>query len=321
MRFGSAPLVALLAACYGPSASSGAPCGPNGECPSGLDCIGGLCLPPGSTPRDDAAIGDDADMQADGNMVTVDAPADGSMMYVPWGTPVAVPSLNAVFGQGEGDPSFTSNRLTVMLTSNSPDDIFECTRPAIGQAFTCVVLAINSVTDDKSPEISADGLTLYFTSDRGGAFDVYVTRKLGGVWINPVVASGLSSATTDDDIAISPDGLTAIVEQDPGTNHFVFYTRASTLQMFANPVTHTELEITADIAAPTITNNGDIIYFHAGATRDIYMATRKLNGTYNTPVPVTELNTASRDAAPFVSVDNKYMLFERAGDIYETSRP
>ena len=257
----------------------------------------------------------------DGSMVTVDAPVDGSTVYVPWGTPVAVPSLNAVSGQGEDDPSFTSNKLTVMETSNSPDDIFECTRPAIGQAFTCVVLAINSTTDDKSPEISADGLTLYFISDRGGAFDVYKSTKSGGVWSTPAIATDLSSTMTDDDLAISPDGLTAVVVQDPGTNHMVFFTRASTAVPFANPVTHTELEITADIAAPTITNNGAIIYFHAGGTRDIYMATRKVNGTYNTPVPVTELNTAARDAAPFVSADDKYMLFERAGDIYETSRP
>lgn len=317
MRLAWAPAVAVIAACYGPSVSPGAPCGPNDVCPSGLDCIGGFCLPPGTMTQDDAAVQDDADVMIDGSMVTIDGPVDAAV-YVPWGTPVAVPSLNAVSGSGEGDPTFTSNKLTAMVTSNSPDDIFECTRPAIGQAFTCFVLAINSVNEDQSPELSPDGSTLYFTSNRSGSYDIYMSTKTGGVWSTPTTASGLTSASSDGDVAISPDGLTAVVER---SNHFVFYTRASTAVPFANPVMHTELEITTDIAAPTITNNGNVIYFHIGSTRDIVMATRKGNGTYNTPVPVTELNTSGRDAAPFVSADDKYMLFERGGDIYETSRP
>ncbi|HEX5060411.1 MAG TPA: hypothetical protein VFV99_13680 [Kofleriaceae bacterium] len=321
MRFGCAPLVVLVTACYGPSVNPGSPCGPNGECPSGLECISGLCLPSGSTPHDDAAMPDDSAVEIDGNIVLADAAPDGALPYVPWGTPVAVPSLDAVSGHGEGDPSITANKLTVLLTSDSPDDIFECNRTAIGQAFTCFVLAINSVDDDKSPEVSADGTTLYFSSDRGGSFDIYISKKTMGVWSTPVVATDLSSATTDSDLAISPDGLTAVVEQDPGTNHFVFFTRASTAVPFGSPVTHTELEGPIDIAAPSLTNNGDILYFHAGNTRDIYVATRKPNGQYNMPKPVTELNTSSRDAAPFVSADDKYMLFERAGDIYETTRP
>jgi hypothetical protein len=316
--------VVLVAACYSPAVHPGAPCGPGDSCPSGLVCEANVCVVPGTG----SAMPDAWDMVLDtppdtSSATPMDAPADGTPAYVPWGTPAVIASLNAISGQGEDDPTFTSNKLTVIETSNSPDDLYECTRPAIGQAFTCTIITVlNSTSDDRSPEISADGLTLYFTSNRSGTNQAYTSTKVNGLWTTPVLNTQLSASGSPGDIAISPDGLTAIVDEDAATqNHFIMYTRASTTATWANPVTHTELEVTTDIAAPSITNNGAVIYFHAGGTRDIYTAKRMANGTYTTPVPVTEPNTASRDAAPFVSADDKYMMFERAGDIYETSRP
>jgi hypothetical protein len=47
-----------LCACYSPSATPGAPCGPGGECPSGLSCIDSRCEQPGSTGDLDAATSD-----------------------------------------------------------------------------------------------------------------------------------------------------------------------------------------------------------------------------------------------------------------------
>jgi Tol biopolymer transport system component len=180
---------------------------------------------------------------------------------------------------------------------------------------------VDSTATEKSPELSADGTTLYFATNRGGNYDIYVSKLVGTVWSTPLIDGALSTAGNESDIAISPDGLTAAIVENVTANHISIATRASTALPFGTPVVHTELEVTTDIAAPTITNGGAIIYFHVGATRDIYRALRKGNGMYATPSPVTELNTAGRDAAPFVSADDKYMLFERSGDIYETSRP
>jgi hypothetical protein len=44
-----------LASCYSPSAAPGAPCGPNGECPSNLSCINSRCEPPGTSGDVDAS--------------------------------------------------------------------------------------------------------------------------------------------------------------------------------------------------------------------------------------------------------------------------
>jgi Tol biopolymer transport system component len=316
MRYAWGNTVAL-AACYSPAAHPGAPCGPNGECPSGLTCIAHHCVAPG-TGTDDAAIDADPDGMIDGSMVAVDAPIDAPPMLGPWGTPVVLSTGIS----SETDPSFTSDRLTVVFMSEATDDIYIGTRATTtATTLTATLLAeVNSTGVAKSPEISPDGLTLYFVSDRGGNFDVYRSTKSGGVWSAPALLADLSTAGEETDVAISPDGLTAVVVDNDTVNTAIIHTRASTAQPFGAGVAHPELTVGDDFGAPTITNGGNVIYFHAGATRDIYVATKQANGTYTTPVLVSELDTANRDAAPFVSQDNKHMMFERESDLYETSR-
>lgn len=46
----------------------------------------------------------------------------------------------------------------------------------------------------------------------------------------------------------------------------------------------------------------------------------KSGNTYSTPVPVTDVNTTARDGCPFVPQANDVSYFERAGDLYSTSR-
>ncbi len=306
----------LAAACYSPSVQTGAPCGPGGECPSGQLCVAGVC---GGTAPDDAPVRlDDAPFDT-----IADAPADGPP-YIAWGTPLELTTLETP-ANNETDPSLTADKLTLVFnadTASSDSDIYIATRAALTDTFTFSLLtALNSTGfDDASPEISADGKTIYFTSARGGDNDVYIST-FTTVWSVPVLATDLSSTSSDEDVAISPDGLTAVVEREGPPNRFYIYTRASTAAPFANPTVHTELNITNDIAGPTITNGGQVIYLHAGQPRDLYRATLTGNGTYTTPVPVTELSAAGiRDAAPFVIQTENYLVFERDGDIFETTR-
>lgn len=320
MRCLLALVATLVAACYAPSAQPGAPCGPGGECPAGQLCIANVCG--GTAPADDAPVQLD-DAPIDTTMITTDAPLDGPP-YVPWGTPVALTSLESP-GSGETDPAVSSDKLTAVFvadTAVNDADIYIATRNAVTDTFTYTLLtALNTATfNDESPEISGDGNTIYFTSNRSGSDEVYKST-FTTVWSAPILAVDLSSASNDGDIAISPDGLTAVVQRAGSTNRFYIYTRGAVTDLFANGTIHTELNVTGDIAAPTITNNGAIMYLHAGGSRDLYVATRMGNGTYTTPVAVTELNMAAiRDAAPFVLQTDDYMIFERAGDIYETTR-
>lgn len=308
-------LVAMFAtACYAPNARPGAPCGPGGECPANLACVAGIC---GGTEPGDATLDDDA------AQVAIDAPPDGPS-YVPWGTPVLLTSLETP-GSGETDPSVTADKLTAVLSADSGPsdaDIYIATRAAVTDTFTFTLLtALNSVGfEDQSAEISADGRTIYFTSDRSGQDEVYIST-FDTVWSTPTIAVDLSSSANDGDVAISPDGLTAAVLRKTSPQRIYIYTRANTTLPFSGATLHAELNVTSDIASPTITNGAAVIYLQAGSPRDIYRASRVGNGTFTTPVPVTELNVPNaRDAAPFVLQGDDYMIFERAGDIYETTR-
>ena len=82
-------------------------------------------------------------------------------------------------------------------------------------------------------------------------------------------------------------GEPAATIREGAPNQLYIYTRASTTVDFSQPARHAELEVTADIASPTITNGGAVIYFHAGSPRDLYRATLQTNGTYTMPMPVT----------------------------------
>lgn len=72
---------------------------------------------------------------------------------------------------------------------------------------------VNSGKWDSQPALSADGMTLYFVSDRPGGFggtDIwYTTRNLGGMWSAPINA-GLTINTSGDEAApyIAADGRT-----------------------------------------------------------------------------------------------------------------
>jgi Tol biopolymer transport system component len=304
---------ALCGACYGPAVTPGAPCGPNEQCPSGLECRNNVCVLPGSS-GDDAAAPDDA--MVDATQLVTDATPDAAPLGA-WGTP----ALLTTGVSSETDPSMTLNRLTIAFSSEATNDLYLGTRGTPNATtLTATALAVlNSASDEKAPEISPDGLTIYFTSNRSGNYDIY-RSTFSTVWSPPALMSDLSTAGDESDFAISPDGLTAVVIDNGTANRFLIHTRGSTAQPFGGGVHRPELTVGTDPSAPTITNNGDVIYFHTGTTRDLYVATRKPDGTYTTAVPVTELNTGSRDAAPFVLQDNRHLLFERSSDLYETAR-
>jgi hypothetical protein len=80
--FVGAALLAL-AACYAPSATEGLPCSPGGDCPSGQECVAGVCLRgPGAPDADPASP--DADpsapdaVRADATLVDAAPPPDAA---------------------------------------------------------------------------------------------------------------------------------------------------------------------------------------------------------------------------------------------------
>jgi hypothetical protein len=299
---GMRALVGLVVAagCYRPVATVGAPCSGDGSCPTDQICVSGVCVLSAGGPELDAASGDGGTGRR-------------------WAGPTPVPGVGSP--AVEDDPSWTSDRLTIvfMSTRNGDRDLFIGTRATTAASFVVTPLeTLNSTADDGSPEISPDGTTLYFTSDRdrAGNNDVYVASKRDGIWAaNP--SGDLTSDADDVDVAISPDGLTALVVRAGKT---YLATRSVVLVPFGTPVLVPSLAVPGTtVAAPSITNHADAVYLQAGSVRDLHYA-RRVGDAFSKLVPITELNTAARESGAFILGDESYLLFSQAGEIYETSR-
>lgn len=293
----------LVGACYSPTPGSGAPCTSDEQCPNPLRCIANTCG------------GARADGSLDERDATDAAESDGPLGA--WSPAIPVEGVNTT--SIESDPSFSQDRLTIAFISDraGDDDIYVGTRMAPSGPFTVIRLDLVSAIgiDDHSPELSADGQTLYFTSNRLGNFDIFQTTRTNNGWQLPQRVEGLSSASTDGDLAISPDGRHAIVVRG---SKFYGATRADVTDAWPSP---TEIVGSFGVspAGPALNAALDL-YHHATDTgRDLFVARRGPTGLAPS-IKIVELATPDREAAPFVSADDRHLVFECDGDICESSR-
>lgn len=318
MRF--VAVAALLAGCYAPHANPGAPCSPDGECPSGETCIAGLCEAPGGMQTDAPAQQTDAR--------AIDAPPDATPVLGSDGWYPATPVLGVNTSSVETDPTYTSNRLTIVFASDraSPGsfDLYVGTRTEATEPFTVTALTtVNSTGNDRAPELEPTGAYIYFTSDRSGSFAVYQSNQTSpGVWSAPAAVSSLAATNATLSLGVAPDNTESLVIHDnSGADKFLAYSREAPGDNWSDPYEVATLEISNEANNPTLTDEGAVIYLDSGTPAQIYRSTSPDDGmTFTAPVPIGDLNLGTRDAAPFVSSDDNHILFERDGDIYEADR-
>jgi len=140
----------------------------------------------------------------------------------PWGTPVNLgPTINSPVG--DGGVSISSDGLSLYFSSTrssgygSAGDLWVTMRDTIHNEWDTPMNlgpTVNSSADESYPSISADGLALYFTSNRGGgigAYDLWVTRRetIHDPWGTPVnLGPTVNSSAQEVDPGISADGRT-----------------------------------------------------------------------------------------------------------------
>jgi Tol biopolymer transport system component len=99
-----------------------------------------------------------------------------------FGAPVLVSGLATALD--DDNPSETADgRMLVFSSDRSGDfEIYFATRAATTAAYTAANLVpdVNSGVDDVEAFVTPDGCELWFVSNRGGAYDVYVARVVGG---------------------------------------------------------------------------------------------------------------------------------------------
>ena len=205
----------------------------------------------------------------------------------PWEEPVNLgPPVNT--SNGEQAPSISADGLTLFFSGDwsgtyaaDSDELFMTTRETKDSPWDTPVNlgpTVNSSSEDWTPSISADGLSLFFTSNRPGGSgrrDLWATTRetIHDEWGPPVnLGPTVNSAHREITMSISHDGLLLFFGSDrPGGSggHDLWVTRRETTN---DPwVEAVNLGPTVNSSAfydqaPNISADGSTLFFYSSRT-------------------------------------------------------
>ncbi|HET8935876.1 MAG TPA: hypothetical protein VFN67_20655 [Polyangiales bacterium] len=237
------------------------------------------------------------------------------------------------------NPSLSADMLEMYFTSERTGnaDLYVAERSSVQTSFSAPVRidALSTEGVETSPAISADGLSLYWASDREGGLgdlDIWLSTRpsRGAPWSAPENQRALNSIGKDlprlpgfhDSVMpLSSDradhGYYAIwfAQADQETHSFV--------SPAAVPELHFEHDSTVDAY---LTDDGLTLFYVTGpavGAADMFVASRRnTDAAFEDFAPLHDLNTASDERDPWLSADGSRFFFSsnRSGRyaIYET---
>jgi TolB protein len=199
------------------------------------------------------------------------------------------PSLDAAFANPirvealastafDGAVFLTSDELELYFSSERAGgagkrDLWVSRRAQASAAFGAPtpVTALNSADNEQNPSLTADGLLLFFASDRDGNLDdIWVAFRVnrGGAFSRPMKAPGLNSAAKDTAPFVTPDGLAVYFTSDRagGKGGLDIYTatRANRLVAFETPTVLATISSNVHDEDPALSLDGRELYFASG---------------------------------------------------------
>ena len=296
----------------------------------GVGCRQILGIDPGVV-RDDAAR-DDMLGPADAD-VGVDVPNDAPVDALPPGTWTNITLVPGT--SGDQDPTLTSDQLEMYFTRGG-STILSMTRATITSAWSAADVQTfggSPVVINHSPELSADGLLIAFSSNRGGTgLDIYLASRLSrtSAWAPPVPFSDLNSTFDEHPGSATADLARIVLSSNRGGSG----TGLDLFESTGNSGTYTPpvripLSTTVEDSAPFLTNDGLTLYYSSGVAAnglDLHVATRPDRGAaFTTGTKIQELtDPGSGETDPWVSPDGHDLYFaaDRGGGmrIYHASR-
>lgn len=252
----------------------------------------------------------------------------------PYPTGVWSPPMLAFTAMTDDDPTLTDDLLEMYF--NRASDIYMVARTSTTSSWSTPVLVteLSSAQSETTPEISGDGLTIFFASRRtptAGAEDIWMATRGSrmAAWNTPVHITELSSTTFDAAATPSADGLSLVFYSDrSGTLEIYETTRVVASDPWSQAVLHSELTSGIGEFDPMLSPDKHTLYYDTSAAGggDLYIATRTGTiGAFVTINPITELNSpVDLEEDPWVSSDGHHMFFASNRDgmegIYESSR-
>ena len=222
---------------------------------------------------------------AAGDGATSDAAAR-CRTFGPWSNPVLQADLSSDDEEYGGGVS--ADGRTIIFPSGRPgglggSDLYMATYSPASQTWSALgnLTALNSTANEENPSLSDDQLTLYFASDRGGPYALYVATRASPAddfgAPSPVVAdfTGLGQVggpePSHDQLTLYFDAGTA------GAYDIHFMTRASMSDPWGTPAIVPGLGIAGSESEPTLENDELTMYFISDmfeAPQDLVIAKR-----------------------------------------------
>jgi len=276
-----------------------------------------------------------------------------------FGTPVNVGSPINTLQSEDVTMCVSADGLSLYFSSDRPGgvgggwDLYVTTKTSIGQEWGPAVnlgANVNSSNDEWAPSISADGLSLYFTSGRPGGCgeaDLWVTTRasVSDPWSVPVNLGGsVNGSQGDENPSISADGLSLFFDSNRervGTSHpqycYIYMTTRPTkndpwgIPVRLGPTVNPGLEY--DSGYPSISADGRMLVFAGNLPGrvggwDLWITRRATKDDEWAP-PVNlgpEVNSAYNEEWPQISSDGRTLYFSSwrpggsggsYGDIYQ----
>jgi Tol biopolymer transport system component len=274
---------------------------------------------------------------------------DATVELSKFNTPIVITALSHPLT--DDDPTITGDGLELYFASERGGaatgyaDIYVSSRATTFSAWSAPtpVAELNSVDEDQSPGITADGLTIYFSSRRatasipGGSANTWVATRPDrtSAWSAPQLVLEVSS--TMDEFEPQPDASnTSLVfyRQINSTDRDIFLsTRANTSATWSTPAPIAEINTIGIERSPFLSADGLTIWFSSdrpsttgSGINDIYVAKRTTTSVaFDAPVPEDELNSADDDDDPSLTSDARIIVFTRSTppnsyEIYEARR-
>lgn len=253
--------------------------------------------------------------------------------FGPFGPPHALAELDSC-----QNPTLTADLLEIYVTSDragglGKDDTWVAKRTTVDEPFNTPVPVpnVNSASEESSPAVSLDGLTLWFASDRSGGaggMDIWVATRTdrASQWSPPTPVAALDSPADEIPRPVGDHGLQMPLSRHGSSGNYQLYmgTRPAVDAGWQTTLPILELAQPSDLVVDGfLTDDGTMLLFNVEQPGNIqgemYRAWRLgADELFSSPVSLgAGLNSTTLNRDPWLSPDGNHFFFssDRSGTI------
>lgn len=242
-----------------------------------------------------------------------DAGTDSGPVLGRFGAERPVPGLESRLAID--DPTLSADELLIVYDGGG--DLWMAERTSTAADFrTSTIIAELSTSNETTPELSPDGLTLYFgRAVPGRDMDIFLSRRTDrtDVWGAPVLVSELSTIRWEGAATptYDPDVLLFVRDEGITVDREVFLATRGDSGRWMGAALDSPVNGPFVDTAPFLTRGGTlyITTTRAGGGREIWRAAPNGGRRWFAPEPVTELNGAFDTTDPWVSTDERRIYY------------